>query len=299
MPACPGAAPPAALLLPGGGGPVLLLAQQSRAQTVVAGSCTGAGAAGTRASPPAHFPVARHHHRVRTLPVLAFCPGEGLQSRPALAYRGPGAPSCLAHAGCSAVAHISCCGTVKEGGSGPGCSHSCTHWGLGLGRVGDRAGHASQWCLNPTRVCIVGPRVPVAGKEPCLGCCWAGLHLGKAALCLGYSLLRFALHPWAPRMGPAPMLQQPARVDEQPCPHSGWSREVTCCLQLEYSLPSSALFLLPASGLMSSPCPSMWLSLAPGAYPALGSSVVLWHVHGPAGALECREECKGRTLSPA
>lgn len=32
----------------------------------------------------------------------------------------------------------------------------------------------------------------------------------------------------------------------------GWNGEAACCLQLEYSLPSSAPFLLPASGLMSS-----------------------------------------------
>lgn len=87
---------------------------------------------------------------------------------------------------------------------------------------------------------------------------------------------------------------------EQPCAHPGQSGEVTCYLQLQYLLPSSALFLLPVSGLVSSPYPSVWdrepsvaVSLA---YPALGSSVVLWHVHGPAGALESPEECEGRAL---
>ena len=69
--------------------------------------------------------------------------------------------------------------------------------------------------LNAIRGCIVGPRVTVAGKELAVGCCWAELHLGKAALCLGYSPLPFTPHPWAPHTGPASVLQHPARVEER------------------------------------------------------------------------------------
>lgn len=43
---------------------------------------------------------------------------------------GPGAPSPSVQAGCSAGAHRGWCGTVKEGGSGLGCSHGCTLRGL-------------------------------------------------------------------------------------------------------------------------------------------------------------------------
>lgn len=43
-------------------------------------------------------------------------------------------------------------------------------------------------------------------------------------------------------------------------------------------------------------CQSVPVSLALSVHPALGCSVVLWHVRGPAGALEAPEECEDRVL---
>lgn len=198
------------LLLPRGGGLALLLAQQSRAQTLVAGSCTGAGAAGTRASPPAPFPVARCIPAARTLPMPASCPG-GCSRASLLQLAGVPVPQALcAHRLQCSSSHQLLQDSEKRGL----WSWMFSCGGLGLDRAGDQAGHASQGWLNATRGCILRPWVTVAGKELCLGCCWAGLHLGKAALCLGCSLLPFTPYLWAPHTGPAPVLEHPARVEE-------------------------------------------------------------------------------------
>lgn len=141
----------------------------------MAGSCTGAGAAGARASPPAPFPVAR---RIPTGqgPCPCLSPARRGTPEPACpCLQGSWCPKPFAHTGCSAVAHISCCGTVKEGGSGLGCSHGRTSWGLGLGRAGDQAGHASQGPeCNQGLYCGTSSN---SGRERA-GC---GLLLGRAA----------------------------------------------------------------------------------------------------------------------
>lgn len=97
-----------------------------------------------------------------------------------------------------------------------------------------------------------------------------------------------------------PVLQHPARVEVR---------------GVGEALPSPWSELLPAAGVLAAvkcpfPATSIWacvqplpqcvaMSLALGAYPALGSSAVLWHVCGPAGALKSPEEHEGRALPPA
>lgn len=122
----------------------------------------------------------------KTLPMPASCPGEGAPE-PACCLQGCWCPKPFAHTGCST--------------SGSPQSRDCEARGLRswlfpwphlLGAL-DQAGPASQGQLNAARVCILGPQVTtVAGKDPCLGCCRAGLHLGKAAPGL-YSPVAF--HP--------------------------------------------------------------------------------------------------------
>lgn len=124
--------------------------------------------------------------------------------------------------------------------------------------AGDWAGHASQGQLNATSGCTVGPWVTVAGKEPRLGCCWAGLCLRKVVLCLGYSPL-----PCPPAMGTMHRASSCATAPSQGGGAQGpWSEQRgETQLQLEYSLTSAALFLLPPSRLTSRPCPSVWLQV--------------------------------------
>lgn len=151
------------------------------------------------------------------------------------------------------MAHVRCCGTVKEGGSRLGCSHGRTP-GLGRGLGWTRFPRAAE-CNQGLYSGTSGN----SGRESATSGLLLGRAVPKVALCLGYGPLPFPPSHGHHAQGPAPVLQHPGRVEEQRDP--GWSREVTCSLQLEYSLTSAALFLLPASGLMSRPYPSVWLPM--------------------------------------
>lgn len=224
------------------------LARQSRA-CCGAGSCTGAGAAGVTSRSLSCSQT--HPHRAETLPVCLLAYWRGAPELPPLV--GVLVPPAFLCTQAAVLELMLVVGLWKKEALVFGflmAQHPLGAW------AGQRtpAGHASLGQLNAPRGWMVGPG---ARKEPCWGGCRAGLHLGKAAPCPGSSHLLYpcshghhawvsiSIHTAAPSQGSAGW---------SCCPHPSWSREVTC-----YQVPSGALFLLPASGFVSSPCPSGWL----------------------------------------
>lgn len=269
---------------------MLLLAEQSRAQTLVAGSCAGAGAAGA----PSPFPVAGYRPQSKDPACACLLPWTGvLQSWPAPVRRGLGAPSPFAHAGCSAVAHVK---LLKD----------CERRGLWswmfpwLPPLGARAGQGRGlgWTHLPTASeCNQGLYCGTSSKSGGERAV-SGLLLGRATPGEGSAvswLQSSAFHPapmGAPRMGLGPVLQRSARVEEQRCPPPGGSREVTCCHQV-------AFFCCQHLGSGPAPVPVCGCELGPRRLPCSGLLVALWCMRGPAGALNALEGCEGRALPPA
>lgn len=258
------------LLLPGGRGPALVLAQ-SRAQAVVAGAV--------------QFLQPNTSLWSRDAAHACPLPWRGLQSRLAPACRGP------EPFGAHRLQCFSSHGLLRDC-ERRGLWSWVFPWPHPLGARLARARGPGWTCVpgvaehNRGLCSVTSPNR--AGKGLCLGCCWQDCTWGSStvACCcptpMG-TVRRASTCTTAPSQGGGAQGWVGPALSLVGCLHTACSCRVPFCHQRLGSCPAPVLVCDWELGL-------------PG---ALGSSVELWHVHGPAGALVSPRECEGRALPPA